>query len=150
MEDYKVEESREDWKLIYEQGAKNLLTYLFLKNFHEKFTKLLDTISLYLSQYEMFGTYYITNSQLQMVREIKVNLLSTIYILNSMNLDPALKAKVQKIIERLDEMINRVVLSKDDLQFLLENLSFILANSFLRDVSKVVPSASKRIIGDVE
>jgi hypothetical protein len=150
VENYKVEESREDWKLIYEQGAKNLLTYLFLKNFHEKFTKLLDTISLYLSQYEMFETYYITNNQLQMIREIKVNLLSTIYILNSMNLEPALRLRVQKIIEKLDEIINKVVLSKNDLQFLLENLSFILANSFLKDISKTVPSATKRIVGDVE
>jgi len=150
LENYKIEESREDWKLIYEQGAKNLLTYLFLKNFHEKFTKLLDTISLYLSQYEMFETYYITTNQMQMIREIKVNLLSTIYILNSMNLEPALRLRVQKIIEKLDEIINKVVLSKNDLQFLLENLSFILANSFLKDISKVVPSASKRIIGDVE
>jgi len=150
LENYKVEESREDWKLIYEQGAKNLLTYLFLKNFHEKFTKLLDTISLYLSQYEMFETYYITTNQMQMIREIKVNLLSTIYILNSMNLEPALRLRVQKIIEKLDEIINKVVLSKNDLQFLLENLSFILANSFLKDISKVVPSASKRIVGDVE
>ena len=150
MEDYKIEQSGDEWKLVYEQGAKNLLTYLFLKNFHEKFTKLLDTISLYLSQYELYETYYITSSQMQMIREIKVNLLSTIYILNSMNLEPTLKMRVQKIIEKLDEIINKVVLSKSDLQFLLENLSFILANSFLKDVSKVVPSASKRIIGDVE
>jgi len=150
VEDYKIEQSGDEWKLVYEQGAKNLLTYLFLKNFHEKFTKLLDTISLYLSQYELYETYYITSSQMQMIREIKVNLLSTIYILNSMNLEPTLKMRVQKIIEKLDEIINKVVLSKSDLQFLLENLSFILANSFLKDVSKVVPSASKRIIGDVE
>jgi len=109
MEDDKIS-SMEDWRLIYEQGAKNLLTYLFLKNFHEKFTKLLDTISLYLSQYEMFDTYYLTNTHLQVVREIKTNLLSTIYILNSMNLEPTLKSRVQRVIEetRRDNQQGRV------------------------------------------
>jgi len=140
----------EDWRLIYEQGAKNLLTYLFLKNFHEKFTKLLDMISLYLSQYEMFDTYYLTGTHLQVVREIKTNLLSTIYILNSMNLEPSLKSRVQKVIEKLDEIVGKVVFSKQDLEFLLENLSYILANSFLRDISKAVPTATRRIAGDVE
>jgi hypothetical protein len=149
MEDDKIS-SMEDWRLIYEQGAKNLLTYLFLKNFHEKFTKLLDTISLYLSQYEMFDTYYLTNTHLQIVREIKTNLLSTIYILNSMNLEPTLKSRVQRVIEKLDEIINKVVFSKQDLEFLLEHLSYILANSFLRDISKAVPTAIRRIAGDVE
>jgi hypothetical protein len=149
MEDDKIS-SMEDWRLIYEQGAKNLLTYLFLKNFHEKFTKLLDTISLYLSQYEMFDTYYLTNAHLQVVREIKTNLLSTIYILNSMNLEPSLKTRVQKVIEKLDEIIGKVVFSKQDLEFLLENLSYILANSFLRDISKAVPTATRRIAGDIE
>jgi len=149
MEDDKIS-SMEDWRLIYEQGAKNLLTYLFLKNFHEKFTKLLDTISLYLSQYEMFDTYYLTNAHLQIVREIKTNLLSTIYILNSMNLEPTLKSRVQRVIEKLDEIIGKVVFSKQDLEFLLEHLSYILANSFLRDVSKAVPTATRRIVGDVE
>jgi hypothetical protein len=149
MEDDKIS-SMEDWRLIYEQGAKNLLTYLFLKNFHEKFTKLLDTISLYLSQYEMFDTYYLTNAHLQIVREIKTNLLSTIYILNSMNLEPSLKTRVQKVIEKLDEIIGKVVFSKQDLEFLLENLSYILANSFLRDISKAVPTATRRIAGDIE
>jgi len=149
MEDDKIS-SMEDWRLIYEQGAKNLLTYLFLKNFHEKFTKLLDTISLYLSQYEMFDTYYLTNTHLQVVREIKTNLLSTIYILNSMNLEPTLKSRVQRVIEKLDEIISKVVFSKQDLEFLLEHLSYILANSFLRDISKAVPTATRRIAGDVE
>jgi hypothetical protein len=149
MEDDKIS-SMEDWRLIYEQGAKNLLTYLFLKNFHEKFTKLLDTISLYLSQYEMFDTYYLTNTHLQIVREIKTNLLSTIYILNSMNLEPTLKSRVQRVIEKLDEIISKVVFSKQDLEFLLEHLSYILANSFLRDISKAVPTATRRIVGDVE
>jgi hypothetical protein len=149
MEDDKIS-SMEDWRLIYEQGAKNLLTYLFLKNFHEKFTKLLDTISLYLSQYEMFDTYYLTNAHLQVVREIKTNLLSTIYILNSMNLEPTLKSRVQRVIEKLDEIISKVVFSKQDLEFLLEHLSYILANSFLRDISKAVPTATRRIVGDVE
>lgn len=149
MENYQINEG-EEWRLIYEQGAKNLLTYLFLKNFHEKFTRLLDTISLYLSQYELYNTYYITTSQMQMIREIKMNLLSTIYILNSMNLDPSLKLRVDKIIKRLDDIINKVIFSKEDLQFLLENLSFILANSFLKDVTRAVPSAIKRIFGDVE
>jgi len=149
MEDDKIS-SMEDWRLIYEQGAKNLLTYLFLKNFHEKFTRLLDTISLYLSQYEMFDTYYLTNAHLQIVREIKINLLSTIYILNSMNLEPSLKTRVQKVIEKLDEIVGKVVFSKQDLEFLLENLSYILANSFLKDVSKTVPTATRRIAGDIE
>jgi len=140
----------EDFKLIYEQGAKNLLTYLFLKNFHEKFTKLLDMISLYLSQYEMFDTYYLTASHLQIVREIKTNLLSTIYILNSMNLEPALKERVQNIISKINEIIQKIVFSRKDLEFLLENLSYILANSFLRDISRAVPTATRRIVGDVE
>jgi len=149
MEDDEVR-SIENFRLIYEQGAKNLLTYLFLKNFHEKFTRLLDTISLYLSQYEMFNTFYLSSGHIQMVREIKTNLLSTIYILHSMNLESSLKHRVENVISKMDEIIQKVVFDKKDLEFLLENLSYILANSFLKDISKAVPTAQRRIIGDME
>jgi hypothetical protein len=67
-----------------------------------------------------------------------------------MNLEPTLKSRVQRVIEKLDEIISKVVFSKQDLEFLLEHLSYILANSFLRDISKAVPTATRRIAGDVE
>lgn len=136
-------------EFIYNQDAKNVLSILFLQDFHAKYIKLLDKVSYYLSNYDniiaagMYESENLTNT-------IKQDLFSIVYILNSMNLDKESKNVVQKIMLMVNTIANAKIISKKQLQELLESLSKILACTFLHDLIKYVPSVEQRIRGDYD
>lgn len=130
---------------IYNVDAKNFLSYLFLKSFHENFDRLIKNVSLYLSNYDEFGGYFADTKRREIVAQIKSDLLSTIHILNSINLDITAKNQVEKILENLDALISSEYFSKEQLMFLLTNLSKIVASTFLKDLVKYSAPGVERI-----
>lgn len=135
---------------VYSQDAKNILAYLFLKEFHERFMRTIDRISTYLSEYEKYSSPFSVSDRAEMVRAIKQDLLSVVYVLNSIKLDPGSSYKVKKLVSNLDKIMNAIVFSQEQLEELLEILSEIVAKSFLKDLIKYVPKVEERMKGDFD
>lgn len=144
-----MEEKEEKPDFLYNQQAKEILTYLFLKDFHDRFMRVVDKISMYLADYDTYNTYF-GKVREAIIREIKQDLLSVIYVLNSINFSPEVKAKLARLTSNIDKIIHADILEKEQLKELLKILGEIIAFTFLRDIIKYVPPLTQRIKGDFD
>lgn len=143
-------ETAENPEFVYAQEAKNILAYLFLKDFHERFSRTIDRISNYLSNYDKYNSYFGTIGREEITQQIKQDLLSVIYILNSINLSPDVRAKVRRLVNGIDDIIRAEILTKEQLKDLLSLLGQVIAISFLKDLVKYVPPLEERMRGDYD
>lgn len=143
-----MEIDREEF--VYAQEAKNILAYLFLKDFHERFARCINEISSYLSEYNKYNSFFGSAEREAKIKEIKESLLSVVYVLNSIRLDPESSREVRNLINSIDDILNSTILTKDQLKTLLKILGKIVALSFLKDLVKYVPPVSERVKGDFD
>lgn len=137
-------------EFVYAQEAKNILAYLFLKDFHSRFTRAIDEISSYLSEYDKYNSFFGSMEREMKVKSIKESLLSLIYVLNSIKLDPESAKEVRYLINSIDDILSSTVLTREQLKTLLRVLGKIIALSFLKDLVKYVPPVSERVRGDFD